>query len=106
MKLKDILRESLADSLNIKGALQAIKSTGLPRLQWGKAGQVRGAKLNVATGGVGYTYGTRLPQHLSFTGVTPEEVEKAKAALKAGGWSFRQEGPSPNYIVITGYKPV
>lgn len=106
MKLTQILRESIAEKLNIKGALKAIKSSGVERTQFGKAGQVRGAKLNLSKAGVGYTYGTKLPQHLSFTGMAPEAVQKAKEALTAGGWSFRQEGPSPNYIVITAYNPV
>lgn len=101
IKLSDILKEN-QDPKNLKGAVQLLKGMGIVKPQFGKAGQVRGSRLNLKKGGVEY----RLPlPEFNFVGMEASDVEAAKQALTAGGWKWRQMGPSVNYITITGYTP-
>lgn len=102
IKLANILKEN-QDPKNLKGAVQLLRSMGIVKPQFGKAGQVRGAGLNLVKGGVEY----RLPlPEFHFVSMDAKDVERAKQALTAGGWRWRQMGPSVNYITITGYTPV
>jgi len=101
IKLSDILKEN-QDPKNLKGAVQLLRDIGIVKTQYGKAGQVRGSRLNLVKGGVEYKL--PIPEFL-FVGMDAKDVERAKQALTDGGWMWRQIGPSVNYIRITGYTP-